>query len=72
VYPDSYKPGALGKATVTATDNPLGFESSDVVLVVPGSRFRVIDSPSGATPLRGPILNILGAPADDAGALRCP
>jgi hypothetical protein len=43
VYPDSYKPGALGKSTVTATDNSLGFEASDVAPVIPGSRFRVID-----------------------------
>jgi hypothetical protein len=43
VYPDSFKPGALGKSTVTATDNSLGFEASDVAPVIPGSRFRVID-----------------------------
>jgi hypothetical protein len=28
---------------VTATDNSLGFEASDVAPVIPGSRFRVID-----------------------------
>jgi putative exosortase-associated protein (TIGR04073 family) len=43
VYPDSYKPGHLGAATVMATDNSLGFESSDVAPLIPGSRFRVID-----------------------------
>jgi putative exosortase-associated protein (TIGR04073 family) len=43
VYPDSYKPGHLGAGTILATDNSLGFESSDVAPVVPGSRFRVID-----------------------------
>lgn len=43
VYPDSYKPGNLGAATILATDNSLGFESSDVAPVIPGSRFRVID-----------------------------
>ena len=42
-YPDSYKPGALGKSTVTSTDSSLGFEASDVAPVIPGSRFRVID-----------------------------
>lgn len=43
VYPDSYKPGMLGKGTVLANDNALGFQSSDVAPIVPGSRFRVID-----------------------------
>lgn len=43
VYPDSYKPGGLGKSTTLATDNSLGFESSDVAPLIPGSRFRVID-----------------------------
>ena len=43
VYPDSYKPGALGKSTVMATDNSLGFEATAVAPVSPGSRFRVID-----------------------------
>jgi len=43
VYPDSYKPGPLGKGTILATDNALGFQSSDVAPIIPGSRFRVID-----------------------------
>ena len=43
VYPDSYKPGGLGASTILATDNSLGFESSDIAPLVPGSRFRVVD-----------------------------
>lgn len=43
-YPDSYKPG-LFEDSVFATDTSIGFSGGDIAPYIPGSRFRVFDSP---------------------------
>lgn len=42
VYPDSYKPGILDSSAVR-TDTSLGFDSTDVAPMFPGSRFKVFE-----------------------------
>jgi putative exosortase-associated protein (TIGR04073 family) len=42
VYPDSYKPGILDSSSVR-TDTSLGFDSTDVAPMFPGSRFKVFE-----------------------------
>jgi putative exosortase-associated protein (TIGR04073 family) len=44
VYPDNYKPG-VKEDSMYATDTNLGFAGGDVAPMVPGSRFRIFDSP---------------------------
>ena len=43
-YPVSYKPGLLDDS-VFATDTSMGFSGGDIAPYIPGSRFRVFDSP---------------------------
>ena len=43
-YPDSYHPG-LADSTTFATDTSIGFSGGEVAPFIPGSRFRVYDSP---------------------------
>lgn len=43
-YPDSYKPG-LFEDSVFATDTSIGFSGGDIAPYIPGSRFRIFDSP---------------------------
>jgi putative exosortase-associated protein (TIGR04073 family) len=42
VYPDSYKPGMLDTTSVK-TDTALGFDSTDVAPMFPGSRFKIFE-----------------------------
>ena len=44
VYPDNYKP-AMVADSMTASDTYLGFSGGDVAPWIPGSRFRVFDTP---------------------------
>jgi putative exosortase-associated protein (TIGR04073 family) len=44
VYPDNYTPGILDDS-MFAADTVLGFSGGEVMPLVPGSRFRVFDSP---------------------------
>jgi putative exosortase-associated protein (TIGR04073 family) len=44
VYPDNYTPGLLADS-MFATDTSVGFSGGDVAPLVPGSRFRVFDTP---------------------------
>jgi putative exosortase-associated protein (TIGR04073 family) len=44
VYPDNYTPGVLADS-MFATDTSLGFSGGEVLPIVPGSRFRVFDTP---------------------------
>jgi putative exosortase-associated protein (TIGR04073 family) len=43
-YPDSYHPG-LPESSIFATDTSMGFSGGDIAPYIPGSRFRVFDSP---------------------------
>jgi putative exosortase-associated protein (TIGR04073 family) len=42
VYPDTYKPGILDTSAVR-TDTSLGFDSTDVAPMFPGSRFKIFE-----------------------------
>jgi len=42
VYPDTYKPGILDSSSVR-TDTSLGFDSTDVAPMFPGSRFKIFE-----------------------------
>jgi putative exosortase-associated protein (TIGR04073 family) len=44
VYPDSYTPGIIEGSTF-ATDANLGFSGGDIAPMVPGSKFRIFDTP---------------------------
>lgn len=44
VYPDNYRPGLLDDS-LFATDTSLGFSGGDVAPFMPGSRFRIFDTP---------------------------
>jgi len=44
VYPDNYVPGVL-EDSMFATDSSVGFSGGDVAPMIPGSRFRIFDSP---------------------------
>jgi len=43
-YPDSFKPG-LTENSIFATDTSIGFSGGDIAPYIPGSRFRIFDSP---------------------------
>ena len=43
-YPDSYHPG-LPLSSIFATDTSFGFSGGEIAPYIPGSRFRVFDSP---------------------------
>lgn len=43
-YPDNYNPG-LPDDSIFATDTTIGFSGGDIAPNIPGSRFRVFDSP---------------------------
>ncbi len=44
VWPDNYKPGIM-EDSLFATDSNLGFGGGDVAPMIPGSRFRIFDTP---------------------------
>jgi putative exosortase-associated protein (TIGR04073 family) len=44
VYPDSYAPG-IRESSTFATDSSVGFSGGNVMPFMPGSRFRVFESP---------------------------
>jgi putative exosortase-associated protein (TIGR04073 family) len=44
VYPDNYKPGVLDDS-MFADDTYMGFSGGEVLPILPGSRFRVFDTP---------------------------
>jgi putative exosortase-associated protein (TIGR04073 family) len=44
VYPDSYTPG-IKEGSTFATDANLGFSGGDVAPLIPGSKFRIFDTP---------------------------
>lgn len=44
VYPDNYTPD-LRSDSLYATDTSLGFSGGDVIPLMPGSRFRIFDTP---------------------------
>jgi putative exosortase-associated protein (TIGR04073 family) len=44
VYPDNYTPGVLDDS-LFATDTEVGFSGGEVAPIVPGSSFRIFDSP---------------------------
>ena len=44
VYPDNYTPGILADS-MFATDSRMGFSGGEVLPMVPGSRFKIFESP---------------------------
>ena len=44
VYPDNYQPGMI-EDSLFATDNNMGFAGGDVAPYIPGSRFKIFNTP---------------------------